>query len=435
MARVKIAIIGGGSAYCAGLMEAFVRAGHLLRGSEICLMDINRETLEIIWKLGSRMAEAPGADMTVTRTPDRRAAIADANFVLTTFRPGGLQARVLDERIPLKHGVIGQETQGPGGFFMALRTIPVMQAIVAEMEAVAPRAILLNYTNPVNIVVEAVTHHTSINTIGLCEGPILFSRQVAELSGIDPDTVEVETIGINHANWSTRFTSNGTDLMPRVLAAAPAVLRDPAIEAPTARMFRLIQRFKRLPSEYLQYYYFHDEVLAELKSRPRCRAQEILAMQDRYFEHYREEAAKKEPVLRLYRGRIHLGRFSVLGDFAVQVIHAIANNTGETLILNVPGRGATSSFPDDRVVEVPTVVTSEGAKPMPAARLEPQIAGLLQMLAEYQYLTAIAAWRGTRDDAVLALASNPLILTFGKAQAIYDEMAAAHRDYLPARLL
>ena len=138
MARVKIAIIGGGSAYCAGLMQAFVRAGHLLRGSEICLMDINQETLEIIWKLGSRMAEAAGADLTVTRTADRRAAIADANFVLTTFRPGGFQARVFDERIPLKHGVIGQETQGPGGFFMALRSVPVMQAIVAEMEAVAP---------------------------------------------------------------------------------------------------------------------------------------------------------------------------------------------------------------------------------------------------------------------------------------------------------
>lgn len=435
MARVKVAVIGGGSAYCASLSEAFVNASQLLVGSEICLMDTNAEALETIWRLGSRMSQAAGTDLAFTHTTDRREAIRDATFVLTTFRPGGFLARVHDERIPLKHGVIGQETQGPGGFFMALRSIPVIREIATEIESLAPAATLLNYTNPVNIVVEAVTHHSPVPTIGLCEGPLLFSRQVAELCGIDPDEIEIETLGLNHANWSTRFTSQARDLMPTVIEAAPRVLDDPGLRPPTRRMFQLIERFGRLPSQYLQYYYFHDEVLRDYQARPRTRSEDILAVLDSYFDHYREEAEKSQPVLRHYRGKIDLGKLSVLGDFAVHVIHAMANDTGETLILNVPNRGSTPSFADDRVVELPTVVDKRGARPLPAPRLTPDTAGLLQMLAEYQHLAAMAGWQGTRREAVLALASNPLVLTFEKAEVIYNEMAAAHRDYLPARLL
>src|SRR5437867_1833852 len=147
-------------------------------GSEVVLVDLDPDRLELIRTLASRMAKARGLDIAVTATTDRRAALRDSDALLSSFRPGGFQARALDERIPLRHGVIGQETQGPGGFFMALRAIAVLKDICAEMEQECPGAWLFNYTNPINIVAEAITHHSPIRCVSLCEGPIYFVNEL-----------------------------------------------------------------------------------------------------------------------------------------------------------------------------------------------------------------------------------------------------------------
>ena len=173
MARIKLAYIGGGSTRAPGTVASFVAQGENFAGSELVLIDLDEERLKVVETIGWKLARARGLDLKITATTDRRDGLRDCSAVLTSYRPGGFEARHLDENIPLKHGVIGQETQGPGGFFMALRTIPVMKKIIADMEAVCPNARLFNYTNPVNIVSEAVTHHTAIPTISFCEQPIL----------------------------------------------------------------------------------------------------------------------------------------------------------------------------------------------------------------------------------------------------------------------
>src|SRR5690348_6653286 len=190
MARIKLAYIGGGSTRAPGTMASFVHQGRNFDGSEVVLIDLDAERLAVVKRLAEKMARHAGLDLTITATTNRRAGLRDCDAVLTSFRPGGFDARYLDESIPLKHGVIGQETQGPGGFFMALRSIHVMQDIVADMEAICPNARLFNYTNPVNIVSEAVTHHTAIPTISLCEGPIVTNREFAALVGLDPDRLD-----------------------------------------------------------------------------------------------------------------------------------------------------------------------------------------------------------------------------------------------------
>src|SRR5215467_13580008 len=214
MARIKLAYIGGGSTRAAGTMASFVQQGENFAGSEVVLIDLNEEHLQIVQKITQKMARARGLDLTVTITTNRREGLQGCDAVLTSFRPGGFEARHLDESIPLKYGVIGQETQGPGGFFMALRSIHVMQGIVADMEAVCPTAWLFNYTNPVNIVSEAVTHHTTIPTVSLCEGPIVSNREYVELVGLDPDRLDASSIGLNHASWSVRHLYEGQDVMP-----------------------------------------------------------------------------------------------------------------------------------------------------------------------------------------------------------------------------
>src|SRR5437764_1198287 len=147
MTRIKLAYIGGGSTRAAGTMASFVQQGENFNGSEVVLIDLHEEHLRIVQTLAQKMAHARGLDLTITCTTKRREGLQGCDAVLTSFRPGGFEARYLDESIPLKHGVIGQETQGPGGFFMALRTITVMKGIIEDMEAVFTRARLFIYTN------------------------------------------------------------------------------------------------------------------------------------------------------------------------------------------------------------------------------------------------------------------------------------------------
>ena len=183
MARIKIAYIGGGSTRGAGTMASFIEQAENFAGSEIVLIDLDPDRLELVRRLAERYAQSRGADLEISATTDRRAGLADADAVLSSYRPGGFEARVLDERIPLRHGIIGQETQGPGGFFMALRAVHVLKGILEDLADVAPRARVFNYTNPVNILAQAVTLHTDVEFASFCEGPIIYTQEIAESAG------------------------------------------------------------------------------------------------------------------------------------------------------------------------------------------------------------------------------------------------------------
>lgn len=431
MARIKMAYIGGGSTRGPGTMASFVHQGENFQGSEVVLIDLNQERLDLVKQLTDKMARNAGIDLTVTTTTDRRAGLQDCTAVLTSFRPGGFEARYIDESIPLKHGVIGQETQGPGGFFMALRSIHVMQQIVAEMEQVCPNAVLFNYTNPINIVSEAVTHHSNIPTISLCEGPIIFPRGIARAADLDPDKVDAIMIGLNHGSWTTRHLYDGQDMIPLLRDAYERKRHDPATNKHALRMLELATLMESIPADYFQYYYYNDEVLAELQAKPTTRAQDILASVPDYWRHYREQAESDEPVLdpRRSRGGIHEL------ELAIDAMDAIFNNRGEILPVNVPNQGAIVDLPDDLVVEIPARVDAQGITRLEPAELPHHVTGLVKMLGEYQSLAGDAGWSGTRRDAIRALASNPLCFSLHKAETIYDEMAAALKSYLPERLL
>ncbi|HZS90789.1 MAG TPA: glycoside hydrolase [Chloroflexota bacterium] len=431
MARLKIAYIGGGSSRAPGTIASFVDQGQNFQGSEIVLIDLSPERLDIVRILGQKMARNAGLDLTITSTTDRRAGLSDCDAVLTSFRPGGFEARHLDESIPLKHGVIGQETQGPGGFFMALRSIHAMQGIVEDMEQVCPRAHLFNYTNPINLVSEAITHHTSIPTVSLCEGPIIFPREVARAAGLVPDRVEAVMIGLNHGCWSVRHGYDGADVIPLIQAAYERALAEPGRSARDLRLLRLASMMESIPSYYFQYYYFKDDILAELQAKPTTRAQDIMFSVPDYWSHYLEQARSDAP--RLDPGRSRGGIHEL--ELAIDVMDAMFNDRKEVWPVNVPNNGAIADFPDDLVVEVPGYVDRAGIVPLVQGHMPRRVVGLVKMLGEYQALAAEAAWCGTRKDAIRALASNPLVPSLPVAEAIYDDMAAALQEHLPGRLL
>ena len=431
MARIKLAYVGGGSTRAAGTMASFIEQGANFDGSEVALIDLDEEQLGIVRTIARKMARARGLDLTIRTTTDRRAGLRDCDAVLTSFRPGGFEARFLDESIPLKHGVIGQETQGPGGFFMALRSIHVMRGVIEDMEEVCPHARLFNYTNPVNLVSEAITHHTNIPTVSLCEGPIVSNREYAAVVGLDPDLLDATSIGLNHGSWTVRHLYDGRDAMPMIREGYERLRREDDAPTEELRLLKLAVEMDSLPSSYFQYYYYKDEILAELAAKPTTRAQDIMASVPDYWAHYREQAARDEPKLDPARSR---GGINEL-ELGIDVMDAVFNDRKEVWYVNVPNRGSIADFPDDLVVETSGYVDRNGVTPLVMGRLPRHVSGLVKMLGEYQALAAEAAWSGNRRDAVRALASHPLVFSLHTAEALYDEMAAAHRDYLPERLV
>jgi 6-phospho-beta-glucosidase len=431
MARIKLAYIGGGSTRGPGTMASFIDQCENFNGSEVVLIDFNEERLALVQKISEKMARAKHMDLKVTATTDRRAGLQDCDAVLTSFRPGGFEARYQDEIIPLHNGVIGQETQGPGGFFMALRSINAMKDIIADMEAACPKAVLFNYTNPINLVSQAITHHTGIQAISLCEGPYVFPREIAHAADLDETKLHATMVGLNHGCWSIEHDYDGQDPMPLLRDALARKQADPNAKAEHVRLLQLTVMMESLPASYFKYYYFKEEVLADLQAKPTTRAQDILAMVPDYWTHYREQAESDAPVLdpRRSRGGIHEL------ELALDCMDAMFNDKGDLLPVNVPNQGALAGFPDDLVVEVFATVDKRGVHRQAQVSLPKHVQGLVKMLGEYQALAGEAAWSGTRKDAIRALASNPLVFSLNKAEKIYDELAAAHKQYLPERLL
>jgi 6-phospho-beta-glucosidase len=432
VARIKMVYVGGGSSRAAGTMASFIWHGAEFSGSEVVLVDLDAERLETVRTIATKIAAAQGVDLTITATTNRRAALTDADAVLTSFRPGDFAARALDERIPLKHGVIGQETQGPGGMFMALRSIAEFRGIVADLEAVAPRARIFNYTNPVNIVSQAVSTYSDVPIWSMCEGPMVFPPVVLRAAGLDPERARVRMAGLNHQCWSTEHTYDGADLIPLLQRAWEERREDPALTGNARRMLHLAAVMESVPADYFQYYYFREEVLRAQQGARRTRAEDILAVLPDYWAHYEEQAAAEVPDLDPARSR---GGIHEL-ELAIDVMSAYYNDTGARLPVNVPNTGGVlPGFSEDTVVEVWGTVDAAGFHPEPQLPLPSAPLALVQHLAEFQKLVAKAGWEGTRADGVRALAANPMVPTLAVAEELYDEMAHAHAAHLPARLL
>lgn len=422
---LKIAIIGGGSAYAPGIINAFIQRSKTFKGAEIALMDIDQNALSIVHALSRRMVAAQGIDLNITATTNQREAVARASYVLSTFRQGGFEARHLDETIPLKFGIIGQETIGPGGFFFAMRTLPVIRSLLADMKAYAPGAILINYTNPTQIVAEAVTHFSDIPIISICDQTRADLANIREALGMPDENFVLESVGLNHATWSTHFTINGVDGIEVMRQHLNHVLGRADLDDRLKRQFRLADAYGLLPNSYLQYYYYRDETLQEALSKTKTRAEVIMQELPGYYEHFKTQAKAEHPELQHVRGG------SIFGDMAVEVLSSLVHDDQRILTLNLPNQGALPDFPADRVVEVPACLSRSEAIPLVQQALPQETVGLLHMLASYQWLAAKAIWSGGRQDLERALAANPLVLSLPTAKNLLDHALPQLKPYFP----
>jgi 6-phospho-beta-glucosidase len=310
-----------------------------------------------------------------------------------------------------------------------------MQGILSDVEDRCPEARIFNYTNPVNVLAQAVTTHSDVPFVSLCEGPIYFADQIAKACELDRDYLDTVMIGLNHACWSVVHEYKGMDVMPLVSEAWERRKDDPGLTGALRRQLRIAAEMDAIPADYFQYYYCQDEVLAELQAKPTTRAEDILGWSSGYWEHYAEQAQRDDPQLdpKFSRGGIHEL------ELAIDAMDAVFNEKDEVLTVNVPNAGgALPGFDDTLVVELLGRCGGPGGwiEPLPVpAPLPAHVRGLVHELGEYQALAAEAAWSGTRLDAIRALAAHPLMVDLDRTERVYDELAEAHREHLPERLL
>ncbi len=418
----KVVVIGGGSSYTPEIVEGLLARRDQLPVCELWLVDIpqGQEKLEIVGGLAKRMVAQAGGPFGVKLTLDRREALAGADYVVTQIRVGGIAARIKDERVPLRHGVIGQETTGPGGFAKALRTVPVILDICRDMEELAPPAWLVNFTNPSGIVTEAVARHSHTRVVGLCNNAINIERWLQREFQAGPEEVFIEFVGCNHLLWVTRLFVRGEEVTEALLEKVEASGQWPP---------GLIASLRAVPCGYHHYYYEREEMLAKqqqaaAEGKP-TRGEQILEIEKELFDQYRDlELARKPEALSKRGGALY-------SEAAVRLMASIHNDRRDIQCVNTTNRGALADLPAESVVEVNCVIGCDGPVPLAVGRLRPELRGLLQQVKAYEELTIEAAVTGDRKAALQALLANPLVPSFRVAKAVLEDLIEAHKEYLP----
>lgn len=430
---LKIATIGGGSSYTPELIEGFIKNYKDLPVREIWLADIEagKEKLETVGGLARRMIKEANLPIEVYLTLDRKEALKDADFVTTQLRVGFLDARAKDERIPLKHGVVGQETNGPGALFKGLRTIPVILDICREMEELCPNAWLINFTNPAGMVTEAVLRYSNIKkVVGLCNVPIGIEKGIAALLNVDHSRVHVDWAGLNHMIYGLDVYVDGVSVKEKVidLLAIPEnssfFKNVPGLGWEESFMKSL----NAITCPYHVYYYKSREILeADLKSASGggTRAEVVQELEDDLFNLYNDPNLTNKPPQLEERGGAYYS------DAAVRLITSIYTDRQDIQPVNVRNNGAIAGIPAESAVEVNCVITKEGPKPITVGELPVAMNGLIQQMKSFERIAAEAAVTGDYNLAVLALTINPLVASDTLAKKIVDEMMEAHKEHLP----
>lgn len=430
---IKIATIGGGSSYTPELVEGFIKRYEELPVRELWLVDIEagKEKLEIVGTLAKRMIEKAGLPIDVHLTLDRRAALKDADFVTTQFRVGLLDARAKDERIPLKYGVLGQETNGPGGLFKGLRTIPVILDICKDMEDLCPNAWLINFTNPAGMVTEAVLRYSNVQkVVGLCNVPIGMEMGIAKLLDVDHSRIRIDFAGLNHMVYGLDVFVDGESVKDQVIE----LLTDPNNSSFVKNIEGLgwepefIRSLNVLTCPYHMYYYKTKDMLekdAKNAQEEGTRAEVVQKLEQELFELYQDPQLDIKPPQLEKRGGAYYS------DAAVRLITSIYTDKGDIQPVNTCNNGAIAGIPDDSAVEVSCVITKNGPRPIVMGELPVAVRGLVQQIKSFERVAAEAAVTGDYEKAVLALAINPLTPTDTIAKEIVDEMLEAHKEHLP----
>lgn len=455
---MKITVLGGGGVRTPLLVAAVMRRAARIGLRELCLMDIDADKLQLAGQLSRIVGTLLGSDLKITTTTDPRQAMSGAAYVITSIRVGNEQGRILDERIALRYGVLGQETTGPGGFAMALRSIPALLGYARLIEEYSPGAWMFNFTNPAGLVTQALYDSGFKRTVGICDGANAGQHAAAHHLHVEPGEIRAEVFGLNHLSWVRRLWYKGEDVLPRLLADPSFVSGSSMNIFPPA----LIEHTGMWINEYLYYYYAADQAVRSIHADEMTRGEEIKELNSRLLEQLRafDVEAQPERALRIYhhynqrRGATYMhyaranapsmeeaDQSAVEGMFdasegegyagvALDLIEAMQRNETLYTAVNVPNAGAITPMRESDVVEVSCVVDRDGVRPLAVGQIPEAQAALMRSVKHYERLTVEAALTRSRRTAILALMAHPLVLSYPLAEKLVDDYLVAHAAHL-----
>ncbi len=454
---IKLTIIGAAGLRTPLILQAVLLRQSKLELSELALMDIDAERLELIAALTAPLEAANPPRFRIQRTTNLDLALQGADYVITTFRVGGMNARAVDERVPLNHGVLGQETTGPGGFAMGLRTIPVLLAVAEKMKSLCPQAWLVNFANPAGMLAEAIIQAGGWQrSVGICDAPHTMRRALAALLGTSAENLFLDYFGLNHLGWIRRVLYQGEDYLPRLLELIRQLDSVPGLPfSPT-----LISSLGLIPNEYLYYYYharravenilhagisrgeqlaaWNESLFAELAS---LRAQEDYEGMQRAYQAYLNkrgqtymvsESGQAHSLEQLDAALVEALSTEGYAGVALDLIEALSGGTKREMILNLPNQGAISGMDADAVVEVPVWVSKGALQPLTVGNIPQHCLGLMQQVKAYERMTIEAAVEGSYVKALTALTLHPLVPGYEVAKSILDEYLQRHGELFAA---
>lgn len=417
MRQLKLTIVGAGSSYTPELIEELAKEKDTLSVKEIILYDIDEKRLNIMAGFCRRYAAKLGLTVSITATMELDRALYGTDFVDTQIRVGGNKQRILDEKIPLKYGLVGQETTGAGGMMKAFRTIPVMNKIAERLTELSPDAWIVNYTNPTGLITEAITKYTKAKIAGFCAGGIYPKMWAEKAFGIEHNRVQYDFVGLNHMNFISNITIDGRPATEDEFLGIAMQNKNVNLE--------LIKLLGVLPSPYLQWYYQTMEKVNKVLSDKFTRGEEVMQLEKEIFEAYADENQDEKPAALAKRGG---GGYS---EVAIGFIKAIHNNIDTHMVVNVPNKGAVKFLPDDAVIETGCMVNRHGVTPLAVTDVPPMCWGLISAVKNYEQLAVEAAVEGNIRKAKLALLAHPLVRQYDLVEKLLPELLEANKEYLP----
>lgn len=454
---MKIAILGGGGMRTPLLVRAVLIRRARLGVDELAIMDTDAERLELMRLIAQPANDAEAHGLHLTHTTRAREAMQEADFVITTFRVGGMKSRVVDERVPLSHGVLGQETTGPGGFAMAVRTLPVLFDYLQVMREVCPRAWLINFANPAGLLTEALRGAGGWErAVGICDAPSGMQRAAAAMLSTTPERVQISYFGLNHLGWVRSLVHEWQDMVPQLIRMLREGARLPGLPFDS----NLVAELGLIPNEYLYYYYHAREAVANILRSEETRGEFLVRINGDLLAALRAHAARGETsqMVAAYgaymrqRGHTYMTGETGQADWlaqvdpavaeelaaegyagvALDVMEALRGTTPRVMVLNIPNEGAIHGMGARDVVEIPAVVSADSIRPLAVGEIPAHCLGLMLQVKAYEQLTIRAVLEHSSNLAVSALAIHPLVSDVRLARVLVDEFRQRHGALFPA---
>jgi len=446
---MKIAIIGAAGVRTPLLIHGLAEAGSKLHIGELALWDTDSDRLKAMGRVSTAMAGRVGfrAKLKICSNPEQ--AVADASYIITSIRAGGIEARVKDENIALAHGLVGQETVGAGGFACAMRNLAVMLDYARLIERAARDATIVNFTNPVGIISQSLLNHSAVKIFGVCDTPLETFESIATALGKDPFELQFDYLGLNHLGWVRGVRDrNNTDLLPQILSSAELIQK-----CYRHQLFpvEFVQQLGLLPTEYLYFYYFPEAAYRNTKRSGHSRGQAIAALNRDLFQNLAQAPAAQlveiyENYLRTRNasyfsieatagttrkeGQALYSQFAGYERIATLVLQALHSNSTMPIPLTVRNNDALEDLESNDAVELPCEVSSAGVKPHKVGRAPAAVRELLLRVKEYERLTVRASVNGSGEAALAALTTNPLVGSKQVAREVLSEYVQAFGDQM-----